>query len=112
MASGFQEITVIVALVLLVICLIIIGISLYNNTYKSKYPPVTGDCPDYWKDVGTSGSLCKNVQNLGTCDITQKSFVGSEWQGSSGLCNKSEWAKGCDLTWDGVTNNNTACSTN
>ena len=112
MASGFQEITVIVALVLLVICLIVIGIALYNNTYNSEYPPVAGDCPDYWKDVGTSGSLCENTKNLGTCDDASKTFTGSEWQGSSGLCKKKTWAENCDLTWDGVTNNNNACSTN
>ena len=36
-------------------------------------------------------------------------FTGDHWQGSSGSCNKSKWAKQCDLTWDGITNNDGIC---
>jgi hypothetical protein len=116
MASSFQEITVVIALVLLIICLIIIGISLYNKTYNAAYPPVTGDCPDYWQDLGVSsgGGGCVNVQSLGKQDRQickgPMNFTLSGWEGDDGLCKKSKWANACDLTWDGVTNNNNACS--
>ena len=36
-------------------------------------------------------------------------FNNPPWSGSNGLCVKSRWARGCDLTWDGVTNNADAC---
>ena len=32
-------------------------------------------------------------------------FSKSPWIGDTGLCRKLEWAKKCDLSWDGVTNN-------
>jgi hypothetical protein len=115
MTSTFQETTVTIALILLVICLIIIGILLYKSTVNAEYPPVASDCPDYWKDMGVSGSSrCVNVQSLGkdsgACDGPMD-FSKSRWTGSAGLCNKNKWASGCDLTWDGVTNNDNACST-
>ena len=37
-------------------------------------------------------------------------FTTSPWTGDDGLCNKSKWAKACNLTWDGVTNNKNACA--
>ena len=115
MASSFQEITVIIALVLLIICLIIIGITLYNSTYNAEYPPVSADCPDYWKDLGvSSGEGCVNAQSLGKQDKQickgPMDFSLSGWQGSDGMCRKNKWAKTCDLTWDGITNNDNACS--
>ena len=36
-------------------------------------------------------------------------FNTGPWASSDGLCNKSKWAKACNLTWDGVTNNKNAC---
>jgi len=37
-------------------------------------------------------------------------FNQPNWTGSNGLCNKSRWARACDLTWDGISNNHDACS--
>ena len=37
-------------------------------------------------------------------------FNNPPWSGSNGLCVKSKWARTCDLTWDGVTNNADACN--
>ena len=37
-------------------------------------------------------------------------FTTDVWTGDDGLCYKSKWAKACDLTWDGVTNNTNACA--
>ena len=38
-------------------------------------------------------------------------FTGDQWDGSTGDCRKSKWATGCDLTWDGITNNPDVCDT-
>ncbi len=110
--ANFQSIVMTVAIVLLVLCLIMIGISLYRHKYDSAYPPVVADCPDYWTDLGEGDNeTCVNVHDLGnTSCANSMNFSSSPWTGSDGLCNKSKWAKACSLTWDGVTNNKNACA--
>lgn len=111
--ANFQSITMMVAIVILVLCLIFIGISLNNSKYNTQYPPVISDCPDYWLDMSSgTGSNCINKQNLGdsNCEKTMD-FSGAFWTGDDGLCRKSQWAKKCNLSWDGVTNNLNACVT-
>tara|TARA_B100000902_G_C26901558_1_gene712354 strand:+ start:236 stop:592 length:357 start_codon:yes stop_codon:yes gene_type:complete len=117
MTSSFQQTVVVVALVILVICLIVIGISLYNNKYEGIYPPVASQCPDYYVDVGESGSAkCSPPSSIdlgitsassctGTIDFSQ-----SPYTGANGTCAKQQWANTCGITWDGVTNNAEACS--
>ena len=36
-------------------------------------------------------------------------FTGDFWQGSTGSCKNYKWAKGCDITWDGITNKPDIC---
>ena len=106
--SNFQNIVVGVSIILLIICLIVIGYSLYNKSSKDAFPPVVEDCPDYWLDKSNGDSSnCVNVKNLGT--MTEQcsgpmDFSSEEWQGASGLDRKQSWAKHCELQWDGVTN--------
>ena len=110
--ATFQNIVMIVAIIMLIICLILIGVALYNQKYSTAFPPVVADCPDYWLDLGdVGGADCTNVKNLGgdNCSNTMD-FTKSIWTGDDGICNKSKWAKACDLTWDGVTNNTQACT--
>lgn len=111
--ASFQKITMIVAIVILIICLTFIGYTLYSSKYNKQYPPVISDCPDYWKDMSDGdASNCVNTQTgLGdpSCATTMD-FSGSVWTGDEGLCRKSQWAKKCNLTWDGVTNNANACT--
>ena len=110
--ANFQRLVMSVASTLLIITLIVIGIFMYNSKYSKDYPPVVADCPDYWLDLGdVGGANCNNVKNLGSesCSNTMD-FTTDTWTGDDGLCYKSKWAKACDLTWDGVTNNTQACS--
>jgi len=109
--ATFQNIVMIVAIVMLIICLIFVGVALYNQKFSSAFPPVVADCPDYWLDKSDGDSSnCENVKNLGSdsCSKTMN-FSTSSWTGDNGTCNKSRWARACDLTWDGVTNNNNVC---
>ena len=113
---NFQKSVMMVAIVLLVICLIMIGMAMYNNKYDSDFPPIIADCPDYWierpSDIHDQ-NVCYNVKNLGRSECEKpKDFSGSLWTGSQGTCNKYRWAKSCDLTWDGVTNKTDPCNTN
>ena len=122
---NFQKIVLTIAIVIFIIIMIFVGSVLYQNKYTTAFPPVISQCPDYWLDKQTSinnpdanssevqtAQNCVNVKNLGnsSCSKTMD-FTGSFWQGSTGSCNKYKWAKGCDLTWDGITNNPNICDT-
>jgi hypothetical protein len=111
--SSFQSSVMFIAIVLLIICLIFIGIALYRNKFNKQFPPVTANCPDYWSDesVNNDGSKCVNSQNVGNSQCAKTmDFSGSIWSGNKGLCYKSQWAKSCDLTWDGLDNNTDICA--
>lgn len=113
---NFQKSVLVVAIILLIICLVLIGIALYNNKYSTEFPPVVANCPDYWIQKPTTDQnsiTCYNIKNLGKsqCEKTMD-FSGSTWTGNEGLCNKFRWASTCNLTWDGVTNNTDPCNNN
>jgi hypothetical protein len=120
---NFQKSVLLVAIILLVICLVLIGIALYNEKFNSDFPPVVADCPDFWVERPLSNSddlnsdenksTCYNVKGLGrsNCDKSMD-FSGSAWTGNEGICNKYKWATACDLTWDGITNATDPCNTN
>ena len=105
----FQKTVSTVAIIILIIALCFIGIALYRAKYHSAYPPTLANCPDYW-DV--SGNFCLNNMNLGNsaCNINMD-FTKPNWNGQDGLCNKYTWAKSCNLTWDGISDNVNACPT-
>ena len=125
----FQKVVMVVSFVILVFCLIMIGVSLYNNRFKEKYPPVVGSCPDYWDDVtspSTNGNKrgvsCMNMglnpsddlaKNAGSISCPGKGgvqeFTSSVWRGKSGTCHKATWARKCGVVWDGVTNSSQEC---
>lgn len=110
---SFQKTTITVAIILLVLALIFIAYSLYNTKYNTAYPPVDAQCPDYWI-YDSKNQWCDNVKGLGVSDSvkcpTKINFDAFPmFTGDDALCNKSKWAKSCDLTWDGVTNNRNAC---
>jgi len=90
--------------------LVLIGYTLKKGT-ASVWPPIIGDCPDYWVDMSGNGAQCVNVKDLGngnckpggsdkhlTMDFTQPAFTGG-----NGLCAKYTWANACGVTWDGIT---------
>ncbi|MDA9216561.1 hypothetical protein N9O88_01915 [bacterium] len=108
---SFQSVTITIAVIILILCLIFIGVSLYNTKYNTQYPPVEADCPDYWLDKSDgNGSNCVNSQNLGNSKCQgPMNFSTSFWTGDDGLCRKYQWARKCNLSWDGVTNNQDAC---
>jgi hypothetical protein len=106
---NFQKIVLAIAIVLLIIALIFIGISLAKSKEKATWPPIIGECPDYWFDISGNGSMCVNTLNLGKCNIPSSNnqnamdFSGNTFIGSNGNCSKYKWATGCGVTWDGIT---------
>jgi hypothetical protein len=107
----FQKTVLIIATIVLLFFLVIVWHSLYKNKKSGNFPPVIGSCPDYWIATNDGKSdICSNVKNLGksSCPKTMN-FNTQPWISNDGLCYKSKWARGCDLTWDGITNNTDVC---
>ena len=102
---NFQTLTIFVASIILILLLTFIGYSLYNNRKNQNFPPVIGECPDYWI---SNNNECSNPHNLGRC-TGPKSFNTKDYMGEGGNCMKSKWAKNCNLTWQGITNNPNIC---
>ena len=103
---NFQKYSIIIASITLIIMLSLIGYMLYNNRHNKKFPPVTGECPDFW--VSNNGE-CSNPHNLGRCPGPKK-FNNKQYQAHDGTCMKSKWAKNCNLSWQGITNNPNICT--
>lgn len=114
MLSDFNKIVLHTATVLFIIVMLILGISFHQLTKDVAYPPVIAECPDYWEaNKEQDGStFCLNTMNLGgrSSDMCNK-FYPDQFSGSKKqiLCNKHKLARNCNLTWDGVTNNDRAC---
>jgi hypothetical protein len=107
---NFQRIVIIIAIILLIVCLILIGLVLVNSKSSQQWPPMVGDCPDYWVDTSGNGGNCVNIKNLGSCNFgfgetkhQTMDFTQAPFTGSNGLCAKYKWANSCKLSWDGIT---------
>jgi hypothetical protein len=105
----FQKMVLTAAIVILIIMLVIIGMSLSKASYEDTWPPIVGDCPDYWVDMSGNGEACLNSHSLGRCNIPTEgengtmNFNQSPFTGDNGICSKYNWATGCGVTWDGIT---------
>jgi hypothetical protein len=104
----FQKIVLTVATVLLIIILVVIGVSLSKAKENNIWPPIVGKCPDFWVDISGNGEACFNSHSLGTCNIPSeenkntKNFNQAPFIGANGDCHKYNWAKQCNITWDGI----------
>ena len=119
--SGFNKTVLLIASVLLILALIIIGFVIVKNVQNSSYPPIISDCPDYW-DVSydsNKNKICRsNSINTGVAANSSNNcrnypvelFKASGTSTNDMICEKSNWAKKCNIQWDGITNNSKACS--
>ena len=105
--EGFQKTILFASIIILIVALVIIGIALSAAKSAQTWPPITADCPDYFKF--NSLGKCVDVKDLGSCpaqnndkhltiDFNLPSFTGTD-----GACNKYNWAKACNVAWDGIT---------
>ena len=94
--ANFQKMTLIIAGILLLICIIVIVlIFLFPNT-KQVWPPTIANCPDYFEDVNGDGSYCTNKLPYGKCEGPLNFTNGNS-------CDKYTTATNCEITWDGIT---------
>lgn len=117
--DGFQKAVLAAGVIVLIISLVFIGVILRKASMSGAWPPILGDCPDYWVDLGSGGSKCFNQQKLGSCNIPTESnkntmdFTTDSYTGTDGACNKKTWASRCSksggsdykgpISWDGIT---------
>ena len=109
---SFQKIILIIVTILLIVVLVMFGFAFRDNKKDEKFPPVQGQCPDYWEvKKGKNGiPLCNNAKKLGKSNCQQDmNFSITPFIGSEGRCNKKKWARACDITWDGITNGGEVC---
>jgi len=119
--NTFQKSVLTISVIVLIISLIILGFFLAKSLFEDSYPPIISDCPDYWDVTYNENDevVCKNTSTInkgrgdvprGECnDYPVNKFLNSGSQNKDILCEKYKWSKKCDITWDGITNNNKAC---
>jgi hypothetical protein len=101
--ANFQRIILMIAALIFIISLSLIAYSMHKSHNNPVWPPVVGQCPDYWIDLSGNGDNCSNVMNLGTCNLKKMNFDVAPYTGAGGACAKYKWAVGCNVTWDGIT---------
>jgi hypothetical protein len=112
----FESKVVGIACVILIFLLAIIGYILSKAKHESKpWPPTIAPCPDYWEDTTGTGKHCTNPHNLGRCGIDTIPPQGVDltyWSQAKNRCEASKlFSDTCNLTWDGITNDDMACAT-
>ena len=118
MITKFNKIVLIVSSILLILGLIIVGILIVRTLEGEVFPPVVTDCPDYWNVTYNSAGeiICRNNQiNDGYATSQCRNYPTSKFNVSGTtandiICEKSKWAKDCNIHWDGITNNPKACT--
>lgn len=120
MLNSFNRTVLIITVILVIIALIITGILILKSLREQKFPPIVGDCPDYWdvkKESSTNNINCVNKTTVNTgksnidCNVYPVSnFIGNTPQDV--ICKKFKWAKRCGIIWDGISNKSyeDACS--
>jgi hypothetical protein len=111
METSFQKIVLIIATMFLILFLVLIGLSLSSSSNEVDWPPVVGNCPDYWVDLSGNGSKCFNSHRLGNCPNyipnadgeNTMNFDQAPFTGANGTCAKYKWANHCKISWDGIT---------
>ena len=109
MDGNFQKVVLILAIVALIIILGVIGGALSHAKENTNWPPIIGECPDYWVDMSGNGEACYNKHSLGKCNVPSKdnqsvkNFNEFPFVGNNSECAKYRWANACDVTWDGIT---------
>lgn len=101
-------IALILILLLFIIGLVVVYFNLSNKVASAKWPPRLSSCPDYWIEGQNANdeTICTNEKNLGlsTCpDVISSDIL------AKSECEKSKWARSCNLTWDGITNKTDIC---
>lgn len=105
--NSFNKTVLVVASVILIIALLILAYVIYvlDHNPDAKFPPVEGNCPDFWTSDFKHGiNYCENKLKIGSdhrslCNRFSPQVVNTD-------CKRWSLATNCEITWDGITNNN------
>ena len=99
----FQKNVLMIAIVLFILIMSVVGVLMTKSKAEMEFPPEIGNCPDYFKLINTDGErICKNVKGLGTQGTgCQNVNFDNKHKTRKAKC---QWAKGCGVEWDGITN--------
>tara|TARA_B100000035_G_C20658800_1_gene404364 strand:- start:165 stop:536 length:372 start_codon:yes stop_codon:yes gene_type:complete len=118
MLTTFNKITLIVSTIILIITLIFMIFYISDSLKNNNYPPVISDCPDYWdiKRDDNDNIICQNNSNInkgnGISNCNNYNIALFNERGTTYddiKCAKYNWAKKCNLSWSGVTNDKDSC---
>lgn len=97
----FYNITLFIALAILIICLIGIGILMQYQNAGMKFPVHPNICPDLW-NISSDNTICTpHDQSVNVGILTDKKYTPS-----SNICTNYQWTKQNGINWDGVSNYN------
>lgn len=118
--ESFYSIVVVVAIVFLILCLVMVGITLQSQQgNKPVFPKLQNACPDRWTSSGTACVL--NSSNAGDpankiTAVVKGTHSEHVWDSSdlanfkpkegATVCDKRKWAISNSIQWDGVSNYN------
>lgn len=111
---SFYKTSLMIMILILILCLTVLGVVISNSETSILYPPTVADCPDYYVKNGT-GECVDEAQQLSEnteCQSINPETLFSKNEGigeESSLCQKKRWAEGCNVNWDGITNNENIC---
>ena len=98
----FQKTVFMIAVVLFILIMSVIGVLMTKSKASMQFPPEIGNCPDYWKLDDVNGEkVCINVKEIGADNCESDINFNTQYKSRKQKCN---WAKGCNVAWDGITN--------
>jgi len=99
---SFQKTVFMIAVVLFILIMTVVGVLMTKSKAGMEFPPEIGNCPDYWELISAGDQkVCSNIKDLGTCNEKEINFNTQTYKSRKAKCN---WAKGCNVEWDGITN--------
>lgn len=113
--AGFQKITIIVAIIILIVSLALIGVLMYNTQSENVYPPIEPGCPAYWMMKSDDQGRLTCVPPAGdsipgySTDKVCREPLSLDLSSKISRCAALEMAKKCNWSWDGVTNTSNPC---
>lgn len=109
--ESFYIIVVVVAIVSLILCLVMVGITLQSQQgNKPVFPKLQNVCPDGWKVTSTD---CTLPTGATLTAASMGDFSANVWDAGfkrktadPSICDKKKWAVTNGIQWDGVSNYN------
>jgi len=107
--GNFQNIVMIVAVVILIVSLIIIGIMIWDDKYKNLFPPVLPGCPQPGWAVDMNASddnpMCVPSGGIQIPNSNCQSIPYISGDTDTDICVAYNTAKACNIPWDGISGN-------